>query len=131
MKNEKEFPSLGKTKPRPIKIKYNKENKFLTIEFNNNKKFDLCAEYLRVESPSAEVQGHSISQKNTVAGKKYISITQIDQIGNYAIKLTFNDGHDTGIYSWEYLYNLCINKDKIWKEYLFSIEKKNLSRELG
>jgi len=131
MINEKEFPSLGINKPRPIKIKYNKEKKFLTIAFDNNENFDLSAEYLRVESPSAEIQGHSINQKKTVAGKKYISIIQIDQIGNYAIKLTFNDGHDTGIYSWEYLYNLCINKDKIWKKYIDSIEKKDLSRELG
>ena len=90
MKNENQFPSLEKSKPRPIKIIYNKENKLLKITFNNNKNFDLSAEYLRVESPSAEVQGHSINQKNTVAGKKYISIIKIEQIGNYAIKLTFN-----------------------------------------
>ena len=77
------------------------------------------------------MQGHNSDQKIIVAGKKFISINNIEKVGNYAIRIVFNDGHDTGIYSWVYLYNLGMNKKTIWKKYLKSIEVKRLSRELG
>ena len=131
MNNPKNLINSSTEKPRPIEIKYKKSNKTVYINFDNEKNFELSAEYLRVESPSAEVQGHNSDQKIIVAGKKFISINNIEKVGNYAIRIVFNDGQDTGRYSWVYLYNLGMNKKTIWKKYLKSIEVKRLSRELG
>lgn len=121
---------LGR-KPRPTEIRYLKSERVLHVAFDTGEKFCLSAEYLRVESPSAEVQGHSPEQKVTVPGKRYVRIDEIEQVGNYAIRIVFNDGHDTGLYSWHYLHELGSRYPERWKSYLNSIENQGLSRELG
>ncbi len=120
-----------KDKVTPLEITYSRKNRVLDILFSDNKSFSFSAEYLRVSSPSAEVQTHNPSKRNFVPGKKYVAISNIEKVGNYAIRIIFNDSHDTGIFSWEYLYDLSVNYQKNWKEYIKGIEKLNLSRELG
>ena len=104
-------------------IIYNKLNKTLTIEFCDNYKADISAELLRVESPSAEVQGHSSKNKKTPLNKKDIAISQIERVGNYAIKIIFDDNHDTGIYSWAYLREMSENNIKLYEDYLNRVAK--------
>ena len=99
-------------------IIYNKLKKTLDITFHDNYIASISAELLRVESPSAEVQGHSSQNKNTPLNKNTVSIKQIERVGNYAIRIIFDDGHDTGIYSWSYLRAMSENKIKIYKNYL-------------
>ena len=91
--------------------------------------YDSKEKRLRVESPSAEVQGHSPSQKQTVAGRRHVGIMAIEPVGNYAIRIKFDDLHDTGIFSWTYLYNLGRDQDEIWQAYLDALAAKGLSRE--
>ena len=118
-------------KPRPIEIAYTESTKILRIFFDDGFEFKFPSEFLRVESPSAEVQGHSSAEKVIVPGKKYVSISSIEKVGHYAIRIDFTDGHNTGIYSWPYLYNLGKCYDEIWKKYLTNMEKKKLNRELA
>lgn len=118
-------------KPRPKEITYTKRDKILRILFDDGFEFMFPSEFLRVESPSAEVQGHSQIEKITVSGKKYVGITNIEKVGHYAIKIDFTDGHNTGIYSWEYLYKLGKCYEKIWDKYLNNIKNKKLNRELA
>lgn len=89
----------------------------------------LPAELLRVESPSAEVQGHGPSQKKTIAGRRHVGIMDVEAVGNYAIKLKFDDMHDTGIFSWDYLYDMGERKDEMWADYLAALEAQGLSRD--
>ena len=116
------------TKSWPTELRLRKDRKTLTVVFDNGKSFDLSAEYLRVQSPSAEVQGHSPTERKTVAGKKDVAILELHPIGNYAVRLVFDDLHSTGIYSWDYLYNLGHNHVQIWEDYLDDLEEKGLSR---
>jgi DUF971 family protein len=104
-------------------IIYNKLKKTLDIAFYDNYIANISAELLRVESPSAEVQGHSSKNKNTPLNKSNISIKQIERVGNYAIRIIFDDGHDTGIYSWSYLRAMSENKIKMYKNYLDRVSK--------
>src|SRR5438094_6011837 len=104
--------------PWPTQLRLHKDRKTLTIAFDNGETFDLSAEYLRVQSPSAEVQGHSPDERKTVGGKKDIAILEVHPIGNYAVRLVFGDMHSTGIYSWDYLYELGRNHAQIWQDYL-------------
>ena len=104
-------------------IIYNKLKKTLNIEFCDNYKADISAELLRVESPSAEVQGHASKNKKTPLNKSNITIKQIERVGNYAIKIIFDDGHDTGIYSWSYLREMSENNIKLYKDYLNRVSK--------
>ena len=104
-------------------IIYNKLNKILTIEFCDNYKADISAELLRVESPSAEVQGHSSKNKKTPLNKNNVAINQIERVGNYAIKIIFDDSHDTGIYSWGYLREMSENNIKLYEDYLNRVAK--------
>ncbi|MCE9522187.1 MAG: DUF971 domain-containing protein [Alphaproteobacteria bacterium] len=115
--------------PWPLDIKFKKDERVLTISFEDGTKFKLPAEYLRVESPSAEVQGHGAATKITVAGKKNVSIAKIEQIGRYAVRLVFDDGHDTGLYSWDYLHTLGRDQTKRWFEYESRLKAAGLSRE--
>jgi DUF971 family protein len=101
----------------------------LVLVFSDGEPLTLSAEYLRVESPSAEVQGHNESQKKLVAGKRNVAITGVEPVGNYAIRLTFSDGHSTGIYSWSALSEMARNHDAVWARYLTAIEERGLSRE--
>jgi DUF971 family protein len=107
------------------KIIYNKIKKNLHIEFFDNYNAILSAELLRVESPSAEVQGHSSKEKKTPLNKQNISITQIERVGNYAIRIIFDDGHDTGIYSWSYLREISEKSTKLYEDYLNRLSKSN------
>ena len=117
--------------PRPTEIKLRKANKTLTITFENAEAFTLSAEYLRIESPSAEVQGHAPEQKVIIPGKRYVGIDTIELVGHYAVRLLFNDGHDTGIYTWVYLYQLGREFDQRWERYLSQMDAKGLSRDLA
>lgn len=115
-------------RPWPVEIRLSKDRKRLTVRFDDGADFALSAEYLRVLSPSAEVQGHSRDQRVTVPGKSEVAITAIDPVGNYAVRLTFSDGHDTGIFSWSYLRRLGEEEDALWGEYLGELAAKGLSR---
>jgi len=117
------------TKHWPTEIRLKKAEKCLEIDFDDGKRFAYPAEFLRVESPSAEVQGHGPADKKIVAGRLYVGILEIEPVGNYAIRIKFDDLHDTGIYSWQYLYGLGENQDALWQAYLAEIEKRGLKRD--
>ena len=120
---------LSKETPHPTEIKLHQKSKILDITFSDGKKFQLSCEFLRVHSPSAEVSGHGPGQEVLQTGKKMINIRKIEPIGNYAIQLHFTDGHNTGLYSWDLLYNYGLNQDKIWQRYLQRMEEAGASRE--
>ena len=114
--------------PWPTELRLHKDRKTLTVSYETGERFDLAAEYLRVRSPSAEVQGHSPSERRTVGGKQNVQILELHPIGNYAVRLAFDDMHSTGIFSWEYLFELGRNREKYWNEYLAELSEKGLSR---
>jgi DUF971 family protein len=113
----------------PTKIKLHKEDGSLSLEYSNGNHFTLTGEYLRIHSPSAEVRGHGKGQEVLQHGKKDIKITGLEPSGNYALQLTFSDGHDTGIYSWDYLYDLATNHNKHWQNYLTALHEAGKQRE--
>lgn len=113
----------------PIEINLNRADKSLTIDFDDGTTFTYPAELLRVESPSAEVQGHGGEEKKIVAGRRHVGILNIEAVGNYAIRIEFDDLHDTGIYSWTYLYGLGRNLEAVWQRYLDALKEKGLSRD--
>jgi DUF971 family protein len=115
----------------PTEIRLNKKEKVLEVDFDDGSSFSLPAELLRVESPSAEVQGHNPTQKQTISGRRHVGIMELEPVGNYAIRIKFDDLHDTGIFSWDYLYYLGKNKDEAWSNYLKALEEKGLSRDPG
>ena len=116
------------TEPWPTELRLDKEKRILTVSYDDGQSFALPAELLRVLSPSAEVQGHSPDQRITVPGKKNVGIARIEPVGNYAVRIVFTDGHDTGLYVWEYLRELGEQKDERWQEYLKELADKRLSR---
>ena len=113
----------------PTEIRLAKDKRSLRIAFEDGATFDLPAEYLRVTSPSAEVQGHSPSERKTVPGKRNVMIIGVEPVGNYAVKLVFDDMHSTGIYGWDYLYDLGARHAEKWADYLSGLDAKGLSRE--
>jgi len=113
----------------PSELRLNKDRKTLTVTFDGGERFDLAAEYLRVKSPSAEVQGHSAEERKTVPAKKNVEIIEVLPVGNYAIRLVFDDMHSTGIFSWDYLLDLGRNYASYWQDYLDELVAKNLTRE--
>ncbi len=113
----------------PTELRLHKDRKVLTVAFESGESFDLAAEYLRVRSPSAEVQGHSPSERRTVSGKQNVQVLELLPVGNYAVRLVFDDTHSTGIFSWDYLFELGRNREKYWSEYLGELKEKRLSRE--
>jgi DUF971 family protein len=117
--------------PWPVQLRLIRAEKRLEIEFDDGKKFSLPAEYLRVESPSAEVQGHGPGQKTIVAGRTHVGIMELEAVGNYAVRIKFDDLHETGIYSWDYLYQLGVEQPQRWRTYLVALKEKGLSREPG
>ena len=117
------------TEPWPQELRLKSAEKVLEITFEDGAHFRLPAEYLRVESPSAEVQGHGPGQKQLVRGRVGVGIRAVEPVGNYAVRLVFDDGHDTGIYSWRYLHELGRDQEKRWRQYLEALEKAGLSRE--
>jgi DUF971 family protein len=112
----------------PKEIRLNSDKNKLSVGFENGSSFDYAAEFLRVLSPSAEVQGHSADQRVTVPGKSDVLVKAIEPIGNYAVRIVFDDGHDSGLYSWDYLHELGSAYDERWQEYLDELEEKGLSR---
>jgi len=117
--------------PWPTELRLHKDRKLLTVAFDSGERFELAAEYLRVRSPSAEVQGHSPSERRTVSGKQNVQIFELHPVGNYAVRLVFDDLHSTGIFSWDYLHELGKNRDRYWQDYLAELEQKQLSRVPG
>jgi DUF971 family protein len=113
----------------PTELRLAKDRRSLRIAFDDGSAFDLPAEYLRVTSPSAEVQGHSPAERKTVPGKRNVEIVGVEPVGNYAVKLVFDDRHDTGIYGWDYLYRLGAEQGRKWQAYLDELAAKGLSRE--
>ena len=112
----------------PTELRLDKDKRVLTVTFDDGRSFALPAELLRVLSPSAEVQGHSPEQRVTVGGKKNVSIVQLEPVGNYAVRIVFDDGHDTGLFVWEYLRELGENREARWQSYLQDLAAKRLSR---
>ena len=121
--------SMDRTTPRPTEIKLHQKSRILEIAFDDGKRFELPCEYLRVFSPSAEVRGHGPGQEVLQVGKREVGIKEIEPVGVYAVKLAFSDGHDTGLYSWEYLYELGEKQESSWKSYLARLEAAGASRD--
>jgi DUF971 family protein len=113
----------------PTELRVDRERQTLTVSFDTGERFALPAEYLRVESPSAEVQGHGAAQKQTVTGKRRIKIEAVEPVGNYAARIRFDDGHDTGLFSWDYLYELGRGQDRKWADYLSALRRIGGKRE--
>ena len=113
----------------PTDIVLHQRSRALEIAFDDGKRYRLSCEFLRVHSPSAEVRGHGPGQEVLQTGKRDVTITAVEPVGNYAVKLVFSDGHDTGLYSWDYLYSLGADHDRLWDEYLQRIDKAGASRD--
>jgi len=120
---------LNPNSPIPTEIKLHQQSKIMEVAFNDGSRFNLPFEYLRVFSPSAEVRGHGPGQEVLQVGKKNIDIKAIEPVGQYAVVLVFSDGHDSGIYSWDYLYDLGAKQDFYWQNYLRRMEEAGASRE--
>lgn len=118
------------TAPKPTDINLHQKSRMLEITFDDGNRYEYPCEYLRVYSPSAEVQGHGPGQEVLQVGKENVNITGIEPVGNYAVKLEFDDGHDTGLYSWDTLYVLGRNKTEMWAEYLNRLEKAGHKRKV-
>ncbi|MGO9390262.1 gamma-butyrobetaine hydroxylase-like domain-containing protein [Rhodoblastus sp.] len=112
----------------PTAIRLADQGRTLGIDFESGESFALPAEFLRVSSPSAEVQGHAASQRVTVAGKKNVAIAKAEPVGSYAVRLVFDDGHDSGFFTWEYLFDLGSRRPELWQAYLDELAAKNLHR---
>ena len=121
--------SAGGTAHWPVELRLKRAEKRLEVAFDDGSRFSLPAEYLRVESPSAEVRGHGPGQKTLVHGRAHVGIMELEPVGNYAVRIRFDDLHDTGIYSWNYLYQLGVEHEKRWREYLDGLAANGLSRE--
>ena len=113
----------------PTEIRLKKDEKVLEVDFNTGESFRLPAELLRVESPSAEIQGHGPDQKTIIGGRRHVGIMEVVPVGNYAVCIKFDDLHDTGIYSWDTLYDFGARQDELWQGYLEALEAKGLSRD--
>lgn len=115
--------------PWPTTLRLKSAEKVLEIDFDDGTSFALPAEFLRVESPSAEVRGHGPGQKQLVAGRRHVGIMNLEPIGNYAVRIVFDDLHDTGLYSWAYLRELGRNRERLWNAYLQALDAAGLSRD--
>ncbi len=120
---------LTKETPHPTEIKLHQKSRILDISFSDGKTFQFPCEFLRVHSPSAEVSGHGPGQEVLQTGKRMVNIIRIEPVGNYAIQLNFTDGHNTGLYSWDLLYNYGLNQDKMWQRYLERMKEAGVNRE--
>ena len=120
---------LNRGIPLPTEIKLHQKSRVLEVAFNDGKTFRLPCEFLRVYSPSAEVRGHGPGQEVLQTGKKNVEITRVEPVGHYAVQLTFSDSHDTGIYSWDLLYDYGVRQEEMWRHYLKRMEAAGASRE--
>jgi len=116
------------TDPWPLELLSKQQGRILNIRFDTGESFDLDAEFLRVESPSAEVKGHGPGQEQLVFGKRNVSMTRLEPVGSYAVRIIFNDGHSTGLYTWNYLAKLGREHDAIWSAYLGKLTKSGKTR---
>ena len=107
--------------PQPVSINLLQKSRVLALEYSDGARFELSCEMLRVHSPSAEVRGHGPGQEVLQAGKENVNIKDIEPMGHYAVRLVFDDGHESGIYTWDYLYDLGRNKDRYWERYLAAL----------
>lgn len=110
-------------------IRLKKAEKVLEVDFADGKTFRLPAEFLRVESPSAEIQGHGPGQKTIIGGRRHVGIMNVEPVGNYGVKIVFDDLHDTGIYSWDTLYEYGVRQDELWQTYLAELAARGMSRD--
>ncbi len=124
-----QMAGLDKNTPIPTEITMHRKSRVLEVVFDNGTRFSLPFEFLRVFSPSAEVQGHGPGQEVLQVGKQDVYITTLEPVGNYAVKPGFSDGHDSGLYSWDYLYKLGVEHDALWQNYLDRLEKAGASRD--
>jgi DUF971 family protein len=113
----------------PTGIQLHTRSRELELDYGDNEAYRLSCEYLRVYSPSAEVRGHGPGQEVLQTGKQHVAITAIKPVGNYALQLVFDDGHDTGLYSWDYLYQLCLEQERRWQAYLEQLQESGASRD--
>jgi DUF971 family protein len=113
----------------PAELRVNKTKDLLTVNFDNGESFQLTAEYLRVESPSAEVQGHTPQQRTFVPGKRNVKIRAMEPVGHYAVRIIFDDGHDSGLFTWSYLRELGQDRERRWGAYLEGLAAQGFSRE--
>ena len=127
--NNSETQNNPDANPWPREIRYKSAEKVLEVDFEDGSIFQYPAEFLRVESPSAEVQGHNSAEKKTVPGCRHVGISSMDPVGNYAIRINFDDSHDTGIFSWRYLYEIGQTQDTLWSGYLAELARQGLSRD--
>ncbi len=121
---------LDKHTPIPTEIKMHQQSKLMEVSFSDGANFKLPFEYLRVYSPSAEVRGHGPGEETLQTGKRNVDITNLAAVGNYAVQPTFSDGHDSGIYSWDLLYDLGINQESYWQAYLIRLDAAGESRDV-
>lgn len=121
--------NLTPNSPRPIDVKLHQASRLLEIKFDNGTECMLSCEFLRVYSPSAEVRGHGHGQEVLQLDKEDVNITAIEPVGNYAIRLVFSDGHNTGLYSWDYLYDLARDYEALWLEYLGKLSAAGVTRK--
>ncbi len=126
---ERHSSGLSRHTPRPTDITLHSASRVLEILFEDGRQFRLPFEFLRVYSPSAEVRGHGPGQERLQTGKREVQIRSVDAVGHYAVQLAFSDGHDTGLYSWDYLYELGIRQDELWKDYLDRLSAAGASRD--
>lgn len=117
------------TAPAVTELRYESAERVLHVSFADGAAFALPAELLRVESPSAEVQGHGPGQKQLISGRRYVGIAGIEPVGHYAVRISFDDMHDTGIFSWRYLYEMGRHQEQVWADYLSALESRGLSRD--
>lgn len=120
---------LDQNLPQPTEIKLHQQSRRLEIAFADGKRFEFSCEFLRVYSPSAEVRGHGPGQEVLQVGKQDVEITRIEPVGSYAVALVFSDGHDSGIYSWDYFYDLGMRQEALWQRYLERMAEAGASRE--
>lgn len=117
------------TSPLPIGVELHRRSRTLELIYSEDERYELPCEYLRVYSPSAEVRGHGVGQEVLQTGKKGVGIIGVNPVGNYALQFDFDDGHNSGIYSWEVLYGMCVNREKMWQDYLDRLQAAGKSRE--
>ncbi|MCB1631324.1 MAG: DUF971 domain-containing protein [Pseudomonadales bacterium] len=113
----------------PVSVRLHRASRMLELGYGNDETYSLSCEFLRVQSPSAEVRGHGPGQETLQSGKRLVTIERIETVGNYALQFHFSDGHDSGIYSWDYLYSLCRDQQRLWADYLARMALAGASRE--
>lgn len=127
---EDDMAGIDRDTPIPSEIKLHQKSRLLELGYENGERYTLDFEFLRVYTPSAEARGHGPGQETLQTGKRNVDIERIEPVGTYAVRLVFSDGHDSGLYSWDLLYNLGKHHDELWQDYLNQIEAQGLSRDI-